>query len=220
MKAKKICIIDYKLGNLFSVNQALNNIGLNVSISSNKDELLEADAIVLPGVGAFGDAMHNLEALDLIDPILNAVNNGKPFMGICLGLQLLFTESDEFGVSKGLNLVSGKVKRFKDFQINGEKRKVPQIAWNQINRPSGVQWNNTPLSDVKEGEFMYFVHSFYVEPDEPVVLTTTNYDGQSYVSSIIKDNIFACQFHPEKSGVEGLKVYRKWSIMNNLNNDL
>lgn len=220
MKDKKVCIIDYKLGNLFSVNQALNNIGLNVTISSNRDELLEADALVLPGVGAFGDAMDNLKNLDLVDPIIEAVTNGKPLLGICLGLQLLFTESDEFGISKGLNLVSGKVKRFRDFQTNGDKRKVPQIAWNQISMPSGVSWEDTPLSEIQEGEFMYFVHSYYVEPHEPVALTTTNYDGQSYVSSIIKDNIFACQFHPEKSGVEGLKVYRKWSIMNNLNNDL
>lgn len=220
MKEKKVCIIDYKLGNLFSVNQALNNIGLNVIISSNKDQLLEADALVLPGVGAFGDAMYNLNNLDLVDPIIEAVANGKPFMGICLGLQLLFSESDEFGISKGLNLVSGKVKRFKDFRVNGGKRKVPQIAWNQIKTPSGIQWNNTPLSEIQEGEFMYFVHSYYVEPDEPVALTMTDYDGQVYVSSIIKNNIFACQFHPEKSGLEGLKVYRKWSIMNNLNNDL
>jgi glutamine amidotransferase len=220
MKRKKVCIIDYNLGNLFSVNQALTNIGLNVSISSNKDELFEADALVLPGVGAFGDAMHNLKALDLIDPILDAVHNGKPFMGICLGLQLLFSESEEFGMNKGLNLVSGRVKRFKEIQSNGNKRKVPQIAWNQINMPSGVCWSDTPLSDIREGEFMYFVHSFYVEPDEPVALTTTIYDGQLYVSSIIKNNIFACQFHPEKSGAEGLKIYKKWSTMNKLNSDL
>lgn len=218
MKDKKVCIVDYKLGNLFSVSQALNNIGLNVSLSSNKDELYEADALVLPGVGAFGDAMENLKTLDLIDPIVASVTDGKPFMGICLGLQLLFTESEEFGSYKGLDLVSGKVRRFNEKQSNGEIRKVPQIAWNQIDKPPGIVWDSTPLSKIKNGEFMYFVHSYYVEPNESVVLTTTNYDGHSYVSSIIKDNIFACQFHPEKSGEEGLRIYREWSIINELNN--
>jgi glutamine amidotransferase len=220
MKCKKVCIVDYKLGNLFSVSRALNNIGLNVSLSSNKDELYEADALVLPGVGAFGDAMENLKALDLIDSIVASVTDGKPFMGICLGLQLLFTESEEFGVSKGLDLVSGRVRRFNETQSNGEIRKVPQISWNQIKRPPGIVWDSTPLSNIREGEFMYFVHSFHVEPNESVALTTTNYDGQSYVSSIIKNNIFACQFHPEKSGEEGLKIYREWALINKLSNNI
>ena len=220
MRDKKVCIIDYKLGNLYSVNQALTNIGLNVSLSSDKNEIYAADALVLPGVGAFGDAMQNLKALGLIDPIVEAVNNGKPFLGICLGLQLLFTESEEFGSSKGLDLVSGQVRKFNNTQPSGEKRKVPQIAWNQIQKPSGKTWYNTPLADIKDGEYMYFVHSLYVEPTEPVALTTTNYDGQSFVSSIVKNNIFACQFHPEKSGKEGLKIYREWSKMNNLNKDI
>lgn len=220
MKDKKVCIIDYKLGNLFSVNQALTNIGLNVSLSSDKDEIYAADALVLPGVGAFGDAMQNLKALELIDPIVDSVNNGKPFLGICLGLQLLFTESEEFGSSKGLDLVSGQVRKFDNAQPSGEKRKVPQIAWNQIQKPSGKNWNDTPLADIRDGEYMYFVHSLYVEPTELVALTITDYDGQSYVSSIVKNNIFACQFHPEKSGKEGLKIYKEWSKINNLNNDI
>jgi glutamine amidotransferase len=220
MKDRKVCIIDYKLGNLFSVNQALTNIGLNVSLSSDKDEIYAADALVLPGVGAFGDAMNNLKKLGLVDPIIESVSNGKPFMGICLGLQLLFTESEEFGSSKGLDLVSGQVKRFSNIQPDGEKRKVPQIAWNQIHKSDGGNWEGSPIRNVKEGEYMYFVHSLYVEPAESVELTRTDYDGQSYVSSILKNNIFACQFHPEKSGTEGLKIYKEWSIMNNLNNNI
>lgn len=213
---KKILIIDYKSGNLFSVNQALTNIGLNVLISSDADDIASADAIVLPGVGAFGDAMKNLHNLNLVLPIKQAVESGKPFLGICLGLQLLFTESEEFGYTKGLDLVKGKVKRFNLNNSEGESRKIPQIAWNKINRINDNTWNNTPLQDIEDGEFMYFVHSFYVEPEEPVGLSETNYDGQNYVSSIQKENIFACQFHPEKSAHEGLQIYKTWASINNL----
>jgi imidazole glycerol-phosphate synthase subunit HisH len=213
---KKIVIIDYKLGNLFSVNQALSNIGLNVMITSEPIDIYSADALVLPGVGAFSDSMNNLNNLGLLNPIMQFVDSGKPFLGICLGLQLLFTESEEFGLTKGLGIVKGQVKRFFNTNSNGEPRKVPQIAWNQIYKASNKTWDKTPLSEIKDKEFMYFVHSFYVEPEEPVVLSLTNYDGHEYVSSIQKNNIFACQFHPEKSANEGLKVYDTWAKMNNL----
>ena len=214
--SKKVLIIDYGLGNLFSVTQALINIGVNVKTTSNPDEIESADAIVLPGVGAFKDAMNNLKDLNLIDSIKKSIDSGKPFLGICLGLQLLFSESEEFGVTKGLDIVKGKVKRFSNNNQEGEIRKVPQIGWNQISKINGKSWDYTPLNDIKEGEFMYFVHSFYVEPEEPVGLSQTNYDGHSYVSSIQKGNIFACQFYPEKSGHKGLKVYKNWAEINNL----
>ena len=213
---KKIIIIDYKLGNLFSVNQALTNIGLEVIITSDPKVILSADAIVLPGVGAFSDAMNNLKNLNLINPIIESVTSGKPFLGICLGLQLLFSDSEEFGMTKGLGLIKGQVKRFNNITKDGETRKVPQIAWNQIYRTNGTSWNNTPLENIKQGEFVYFVHSFFVVPEEQVSLSHTNYDGQEYVSSIIKENIFACQFHPEKSAQEGLKIYSNWARINNL----
>jgi glutamine amidotransferase len=213
---KKILIVDYKLGNLFSVNQALTNIGLDVRITSGSEDIDSADAIVLPGVGAFGDAMNNLTGLNLIDPIKKFVEGGKPFLGICLGLQLLFSESEEFGMTKGLGLVKGVVKRFNNVNGAGEARKVPQIAWNQISKINNNSWEGTPLCDIKEGEFMYFVHSFYIEPKDPVGLSQTNYDGQKYVSSIHKNNLFACQFHPEKSAGEGLKIYDSWARINNL----
>lgn len=213
---KNVLIIDYKLGNLFSVNQALTNVGLKVRITSDPNEIEFAEAIVLPGVGAFHDAMGNLEDLHMIGPIKNHVSSGKPFMGICLGFQLLFTESEEFGFTKGLGLVEGHVKRFNNTNSLGETRKVPQIAWNQIVKIGDNSWKNTPLEEIKNGEFMYFVHSFYVEPKEMVGLSKTNYDGHDYVSSICKNNIFACQFHPEKSASEGLKIYNTWAIINNL----
>lgn len=213
---KKIVIVDYNLGNLFSVNQALTNIGLNVKISSKAEDIGSADAIVLPGVGAFSDAMNSLQGLNLINPLKEFASSGKPFLGICLGLQLLFSESEEFGITKGLGFVNGRVKRFSNNNRDGETRKVPQIAWNQIHKIKNNSWENTPLNVIKEGEFMYFVHSFYVEPVESVGLSQTNYEGQIYVSSIQKNNLFACQFHPEKSAQEGLKIYNSWALLNNL----
>jgi glutamine amidotransferase len=194
----------------------ITNIGLNVKLTSGPEDIESADAIVLPGVGAFGDAMNNLNELDLISPIKRFIDSGKPFLGICLGLQLVFSESEEFGMTKGLGLVKGLVKRFNNVNRDGETRKVPQIAWNQIHKIEGKSWQDTPLNDIKEGEFMYFVHSFFVEPDEPVGLSYTNYDGQYYISSIQKNNLFACQFHPEKSAKEGLKIYNTWANINNL----
>ncbi len=213
---KKILIVDYKLGNLFSVHQALTNIGLNVQITSNTDEFESADAIVLPGVGAFKDAMNNLHELNLVNPIKKSIESGKPFLGICLGLQLLFTESEEFGQTKGLDIVRGQVKKFQNTNSEGETRKIPQIAWNKIQKVNGTTWKGTPLNKIKEGEFMYFVHSYYVETSDPVGLSQTNYDGQSYISSILINNLFACQFHPEKSAKEGLKIYNTWAEINNL----
>ena len=212
---KKVVVIDYQLGNLFSVNQALENIGLTPIISSDPDEIKNADALVLPGVGAFGDAMLNLEKLGLIDPIKEFIKSGKPFLGICLGLQLLFSESEEFGSTKGLGLIEGKVKRFQSNPA-ANPIKIPQISWNQINNAESKSWETTPLEGIKPGEYMYFVHSFYIEPRENVALTKTTYGETTYVSSIIKDNIFACQFHPEKSAAEGLRIYSNWAAQNQL----
>lgn len=213
---KKICIIDYQLGNLFSVNQALLNIGLDVDISSDKEKIANADALVLPGVGAYGDAMDHLNNLGLIDPLLAVVNDKKPLLGICLGLQLLFSESEEFGFVKGLDLIKGRVTRFNNSNAEGETRKVPQIGWNTIFTSAEKTWKQTPLQNIKNNEYMYFVHSFYIDPLEDVGLAETIYDGQRYVSAILRDNIFACQFHPEKSGEVGLQIYNDWAIINNL----
>lgn len=215
-KQKKICVIDFKLGNLFSVLQALKNIGLDANVSSEKQDISDADALVLPGVGAFNEAIQNLDELNLIQPLLDSVKNGKPLFGICLGLQLLFTESEEFGLSKGLGLIKGRVTRFNIVNREGLSRKVPHIGWNQIHCPDITTWNSTPLDQIPQDEFMYFVHSFYVDPAEEVVLSETVYDSHRFVSSIFKENIFACQFHPEKSGIKGLNIYKRWAEINNL----
>jgi glutamine amidotransferase len=212
---KKVIIIDYNLGNLFSVKQACDSVGMDAKISSNKSEIEDADAIILPGVGAFIEAMQNLKKLDLIDPIKHAVNKGVPFFGVCLGLQLIFTRSEEFGSGEGLDLIPGVIKKF-PATYEDKKIKVPQIAWNTISSAE-QSWTGTPLFDVEENEFMYFVHSYYVEPaDNHSVLTRTNYEGLDYCSGILKDNIFAVQFHPEKSAQKGISIYKNWATINNL----
>jgi len=211
---KKVIIIDYQLGNLFSVKQACDAVGMNAEISKERDDILKADALILPGVGAFIEAMNNLERLDLISAIKEKVNSGTPLFGICLGLQLLFTSSEEFGSGDGLNLISGIIKKFPN-KID-RIIKVPHITWNRIYEAE-IAFKNTPLTGVENNDFMYFIHSYYVKPNEnECILTNTNYDGIEFCSSIIKNNIFATQFHPEKSADKGISIYKNWALINNL----
>ncbi len=214
---KKVVIIDFQLGNMFSVMHACEKLKLSAVISSSKEDILRADAMILPGVGAFQDAMENLKELDLIEPIKGGVKSGKPLFGICLGMQVLFEESEEFGINKGIGLIEGAIKRFPN-EINGNRLKVPQIGWNKVLMPSnGSNWMDSPLAVLKNGDYQYFVHSYYASPKkEEVKLSITNYDGFEYCSSIKKNNIFATQFHPEKSGEYGINIYKKWAQINNL----
>ena len=207
-----IVILDYKLSNLFSVNHACLHVGLKPKVSSNKKDLLNAKAIILPGVGAFGDAMKNLEKLDLISPLITKVQMGVPLFGICLGLQLLFEESEEFGFHKGLGLIKGEVKKFPN-KINMNKIKVPNIGWCKIYNNNINKWDDTLLEGVEQNSFMYFVHSYYVSPEQNEdILTLTNYEEFEYCSSVKKGNISAFQFHPEKSGEIGLSIYNNIKI--------
>jgi glutamine amidotransferase len=212
---KKVIIIDYHLGNLFSVKQACDTVGMMADISDNSEEILNADALILPGVGAFNEAMNNLSRLGLKETIMNKVSHGTPLFGVCLGQQLLFTESEEFGATKGLDIVSGVIKRFPEMHL-GEKIRVPHIAWNTI-ETAEQNWKSSPFNGLYESEYMYFVHSYYVVPsDNKVILSNTNYDGIQFCSSIQKNNVFATQFHPEKSGEKGISIYKNWATMNNL----
>ena len=212
---KKVVIIDYQLGNLYSVKQACDVTGMNAVVSSVKKDILAADALILPGVGAFIQAMNNLKKLDIIDAIKSKVTSGTPLFGICLGLQLLFTKSEEFGSGEGLNLISGVIKKFPE-KYGGKKIKVPHITWNQlieVNTP----FEETPFKDLNNLEFMYFIHSYYVEPtNDSLILTNTNYDGIEFCSSVIQNNIFATQFHPEKSANKGISIYENWAKINRL----
>jgi glutamine amidotransferase len=208
----EVVIIDYEAGNLFSVQHACKTVGLNCRITNKPDDITNADALILPGVGAFGDAMNNLRMLDLIQPLKDFASSGKPFLGICLGMQLLFSESEEFENVEGLNIIEGRVTRFPEINENGERLKIPHIGWNRIYCPSDRKgWDGTALEHIMDGEFMYFIHSFYVSPyDRDQILSLTNYEEIEYCSAIKKDNIFATQFHPEKSAGEGIKIYRNW----------
>lgn len=214
--SKKVVIVDYELGNLFSVLQACLHVGMDVEISNDPSKVAAADGLILPGVGAFGTAMENLRKLGIEAPLKAQVAAGRPFLGICLGLQLLFTDSVEFGSKGGLDLLPGKVVRI-PAEMNGHKVRVPQIGWNTIHEPRPNAWEGTPLAHLKEGAYMYFVHSYHVVPSRPEdVLTLTNYVGLEYCSGVKRDNILALQFHPEKSGPEGVEVYRAWAMQNGL----
>jgi glutamine amidotransferase len=210
-RASHVAVVDYGLGNLFSVQQACRAVGLEAEVTRDASALASADGLILPGVGAFGDAMGTLRRLGLASVIREAAEMGKPLVGICLGLQLLMEVSHEFGHHEGLGLIPGEVVRLEKPREDGQVLKVPQVGWNRIAAP-GVAgagaWAGTILEGVAEGEFMYFVHSFIVVPtDHSVVLSNTRYGDIEFCSSVRQGNIFACQFHPERSGRRGLKVY-------------
>ena len=212
---RKVIIIDYQLSNLFSVNQACEYLGYSASIISDPKELSSADYAILPGVGAFGDAMAFLNHTGMTEAIRDYVGAGKPLMGICLGLQLLLEESEEFGSSKGIGLIPGAVKKFIPHFKDGNHYKVPQIQWNVIEERERGLWNGTPLQCCKPGDYMYFVHSYYADPSNlDCVLSETTYGDTTYCSSIFYNNIFATQFHPEKSGLYGVNIYKEWFRQN------
>ncbi|NWF56152.1 MAG: imidazole glycerol phosphate synthase subunit HisH [Syntrophaceae bacterium] len=201
-----IAIVDYGMGNLRSVSKALEKVGFPGVVTQDGSVIEKADGLVVPGVGAFKKAMENLENLRLVDPILAFIGRGKPFLGICLGLQLLFSESEEFSLSKGLDVFRGKVIRF-PFSIPGaplakDALKVPHMGWNSVRIVKSVP----ALDGIREGTHFYFVHSYFPVPADPgIVATKTDYGGE-FVSSVGKGNLFACQFHPEKSQSAGLRI--------------
>ncbi len=198
---KMIVIIDYGMGNLRSVQKAFEKFCSNVTVSSSAKDILRADKIILPGVGAFKVAMDELKKKDLIKPIKDSIEKGKPFLGICLGLQLLFSESEEGGKIKGLDIIKGRVKRFKE----KPGLKIPHMGWNRV-RVKGKGSGAKILDGVKDKSYMYFVHSYYVDPkDKDVILCQTDYSG-NFTSGIHKDNVYGFQFHPEKSQAIGLKI--------------
>lgn len=203
-----IAVIDYDMGNLRSVTKAFENIGERAVSTRDPSVIKNASHLVLPGVGAFGDCIKNLEDYGLVDPVIRGIESGKPFLGICLGLQLLFEESAEFGPVKGLGLLKGSVVRFPTgMKDESGELKVPHMGWNSVKKEK----ESPLLEGIPDGTFFYFVHSYYASPaDSSVTLTTTGY-GVEFASSVSRDNIMACQFHPEKSQKAGLKVLKNFS---------
>ena len=215
-----IAVVNYGLGNLRSVSKAIESLGAKVKVTGNPKEIAKAEAIVLPGVGAFHQGMKNIKQLGLSEALIDIINQGKPFLGICLGLQLLFTESEEHGIHKGLDIIKGRVIKFTKVS------KIPHMGWNQVkikNLPtksgrlhSGLMVRRVEPSKVKifegipQNSYFYFVHSYYVQPrDKDIIVGTTKY-GVEFTSVIHKDNVWGVQFHPEKSSDAGLKILKNF----------
>jgi glutamine amidotransferase len=209
---KTITIIDYGAGNLLSVKRSFEFLESNVIVTSDPKTILKSDRLVFPGVGAFPKAMNSLKRLDLINPIIEMVQNQKPLLGLCLGMQLLFEQSEEFGITQGLGLIKGQVISIPNLNASRELIKIPHIGWKSLKSlNAGEDWSRTILSDVNHGEFTYFVHSYMAEPtDRSLILAEVIYEGVQIPAVIKKNNITGCQFHPEKSGVTGLKILKKF----------
>lgn len=212
-----VAIVDFGTGNLFSVRQACEQVGMATKITCSPQEILKASAVILPGVGAFGEAMQSLRALGLVDPLRKVASSGVPLVGICLGMQLLMTESHEFGRYPGLGVIEGEVFRMKEFQTDSHHFKVPQVGWNRIqikdekkrNENGSVNQSiNTLLEGIEQNAFMYFVHSYFCKPkNSDSILSLTQYGDLEFCSAVRQGNCYGFQFHPEKSGSTGLHIY-------------
>lgn len=210
---RRVTVVDYGLGNLFSIRRALSALGAEVEVTSTADAIRQAHWVILPGVGAFGDGMQQLRTRGLVEPIRAFVQSGGPLLGICLGMQLLFSESDEFGRHEGLNLLPGRVIRLRDADPSGRRVKVPHIGWSELrpSRGAGDAWSATILEGLVAGDSMYFVHSYVPAPeDEAVTIADMHYGGHPYAAVVGKGRLVGCQFHPEKSGEVGLHLLRNF----------
>ena len=198
-----IAILDYDAGNIKSVEKAFNSLGQETVLTRDFNEILSADRVVLPGVGSFGDAMEHLKKYELQKAIYEVVEKGTPFLGICLGLQLLFESSEESKGVEGLGILKGSVVRFpSDLGL-----KIPHIGWNSLDFPN----KGRLFKDIDEGSFVYFVHSYYLKAEEPDIVKATCDYGVTVHASVEKDNVFACQFHPAKSSAVGLKLLKNFA---------
>ena len=201
-----IAIVDYEMGNLRSVQKGFETVGYEAVVTRDPAIIDRASHVVLPGVGAFGDCVKNLNQYGLVEPLRRSISQGKPFLGICLGLQVLFTGSEEFGSHPGLDIFKGKVKRFSFAEHQRKGLKIPHMGWNTID----IRAPSPLLKEIASESYVYFVHSYYVEPVEPGIICTETTYGIPFVSSIAHDNVFACQFHPEKSQRIGLQILRNF----------
>lgn len=195
------------MGNLRSVGKAFLSQGIDASVTRDPGEIARADGLVLPGVGAFGDCMKNLAEYGLTDPIKEHVDSGKPFLGICLGLQVLFEGSDESPDVPGLGILEGRVVRFSPSEE--ERLKVPHMGWNRVS----IKKESPVLAGIPDGSWFYFVHSYYPDPKDPGVIAVTSNYGVEFTAAVARDNLFACQFHPEKSSADGLRILRNFAAL-------
>ena len=205
-------MVDYGLGNLLSVRRALEHCGATVKVTSDSDIILSASRVVLPGVGAFADGMAELQSQGLDTIVREVVTQGSFLLGICLGMQMLLDESEEFGITEGLGLIPGRVVPIPAINLDGHSQKIPHIGWNSLALSEGLKnWESGLLQHINPGEAVYFVHSFMAKPTNAFhCLADCAYGGRTVSAVIQKDNVFGCQFHPEKSGEVGLKVLRSF----------
>ncbi len=199
-----IVIVDYGMGNLRSVSKAFQTQGYDVCVTSDKKEIENSKGLVLPGVGSFGACIRNLQKLELTDLIVAHIESGKPFLGICLGLQILFQGSEESAGYPGLGIFKGKAVRFP----HSKELKVPHMGWNQIR----YEKRPTILEGIENGSWFYFVHSYYVVPTENNINIVSSDYGFSFAAAVEKENVFACQFHPEKSATVGLQLIKNFAV--------
>ena len=214
MRAPEVTVIDYGVGNLLSVERGFEHCGAKVIVTADPEKILAGSKVVLPGVGAFSNAMDALEKLKLVSVIHEIAKRQTPLLGICLGMQLLMDESEEIGLTVGLGLIPGRVISVPDRMLSGDVQKIPNIGWNSLQH-SGVseRWTGTLLQDNSSGDAAYFVHSFMAVPtDSAHIIAHCVYGGHRVPAVIGKDRITGCQFHPEKSGDVGLKMLRRFCI--------
>ena len=214
MSASNVTVIDYGVGNILSVLRGFEYFGAKVELTSDPEKILSAQRVVLPGVGAFPKAMEVLTSLNLVKVIQELANKGTPLLAICLGMQLLLEESDEFGITAGLGLIPGRVVAVPNTTIDGVVQKIPNVGWSSLNVSNlRSSWENTLLQDNQPGDAAYFVHSFMSLPsDQKNQIAYTNYGGHKISAVINRDKITGCQFHPEKSGLVGLKILGRFIL--------
>lgn len=212
MKSADVVVVDYGVGNLLSVQRGLEHCGATVSVESDPAVILRAPRVLLPGVGAFGNGMMQLRQAGLDEVVREVASRGTPLLGICLGMQMLLDESDEFEANAGLGLIPGRVVAIPSRSVDGEMQKIPHIGWSGLwPTPGGTPWSKTPLQSVTEGDAVYFVHSFMASPLDPADhVAHCRYGGRLITAAIARANVFGCQFHPEKSGEIGLRVLRSF----------
>lgn len=206
--SRAVTVVDYGIGNLYSVTRALEVCGASVRLTANHEHVEDAERVVLPGVGAFADGMKGLTQRAQSDPIRRFIASGRPFLGICVGMQLLFDVGEEFGEHAGLGIIPGRVRPIPATGIDGRAHRIPHIGWNALVVPAGrPDWSATLLRDLPPDPAVYFVHSFAPEPThEKHRLADCFYDGQLISAVVQSDNVIGCQFHPEKSGPNGLRI--------------
>lgn len=208
----KVTIIDYGIGNLFSISKALEAVGAEVLIATDSESVLNADRLILPGVGAFSAGMSGLKEQGLSNAVKEYAKSGKPLLGICLGMQMLMSSSEEHGDHQGLNIIPGRVRKIPNTTLEGEKHKIPHIGWNSLHSPSAEKnWSDTILEGTTPSDAVYFVHSYAVTTDKPEdALAVTYYGGHQICSVVNHGTVYGCQFHPEKSGEVGLNILKRF----------